>query len=522
MNQTQTQNAEYWESQFSLADSDLEQIYNHFLETEKPQSADELAALVIGYRLREAANELRRLMADRTIYQPKLSYSVGAELVFPSMKLAQGTVTSIRSGFNPEYGEFNVITVEIKGKLREFVADFNAEHVLNNENGGDLADQWEEEVTVVRRAHGAAVAMKLNEFLAEREDFVHVGDKWFVRSLLADINIGHLHLTEAILEVADGGPLTTTDILTQLELDPSIDAEVKEFSLAEQLRLDGRFDDVSPNGQHAWFLRRMEPEGVRTIPERLEYQTIYYDRALLTAQQVQLEQELDDEWSEIPAQKSAESVVLALSYPHRWAGSLPINSKTRALFHPVPSRRQRIRFIDSQTNDEVVGWVVADGRYVLGLGDWYKANSIPVGGFIYLQPGPRPDVIMLDFDRRRPQREWVRLAVVKDNKLHFDLMRRAVPCGYDDLLIVGTDVVTAIDAHARKVVTAQMSMTALLTEVFPSLATLTPQNTVHAKTLYSAVNMLRRVPPGPIFAELNRNPAFKAVGDHYWQYGTGN
>ena len=64
----------------------------------------------------------------------------------------------------------------------------------------------------------------------------------------------------------------------------------------------------------------------------------------------------------------------------------------------------------------------------------------------------------------------------------------------------------------------QMNLATLLSEVFPSLAGLTPQNTVHAKTLYSAVNMLRRVPPAPIFAELMRNPAFKAVGEHYWQY----
>jgi hypothetical protein len=67
----------------------------------------------------------------------------------------------------------------------------------------------------------------------------------------------------------------------------------------------------------------------------------------------------------------------------------------------------------------------------------------------------------------------------------------------------------------------QTTLASHLMEVFPSLAGLSPQNTVHAKTLYSAVNMLRRVPPGPIFAELMRNPAFKAVGDHYWQYESG-
>ena len=146
-----------------------------------------------------------------------------------------------------------------------------------------------------------------------------------------------------------------------------------------------------------------------------------------------------------------------------------------------------------------------------------RDNQIPVGGFLQVQPGPEPGTFLLGYDRRRPQREWVRLASVKDTRLQFELMRRSIPCGYDDLLIVGTDVVTAVDTHARRAAQLNLSVGALLTEVFPSLAGLTPQNTVHAKTLYSAVNMLRRVPPGPIFAELVRNPAFKPVGDHYWQ-----
>jgi hypothetical protein len=57
-----------------------------------------------------------------------------------------------------------------------------------------------------------------------------------------------------------------------------------------------------------------------------------------------------------------------------------------------------------------------------------------------------------------------------------------------------------------------------LAELFPELAKLTPQQTVHAKTLYSAINMLKRLPPGPVFAELVRNPAFQSVGDHYWRF----
>lgn len=518
MNQTQIQMAEYWESRFSLSDTDLEQIYNYLLDTEKPQTIDALADLVIKHRVREQANELRRVMAGRTVYQPQRAYEVGEELVFPALKLAQGKVIGVRSGYNPEYGEFSVITVEIKGKTREFAADFKPMHPLNLTDGAELTEQMAGDAEAIRQAHGGLVAAKIAESLVGREDFVTIGDQWFVKSLMADVNIGHLHLTEAILEVANGGPLTIDEILPQLELDPGIDPQVQAFSLTRHLLEDGRFDEVSPAGTSAWFLRRMEPEGVQTTPERLQYQPIPFDRALLTPQQVLLEQELDDEWSSLPPVENAGPVVFALSYPHRWAGTLPLNSKTRALFNPERSPRQRVILVDDETNAEIVGWVVAEGRYVLGLGDWYKENSIPVSGFIHLSPGPEKGVIMLGYERRRPQREWVRLAVVKDNRLQFELMRRAIPCGYDDLLIVGTDVVTAIDSHARRAASMQMTLAMYLTEVFPSLAGLSPQNTVHAKTLYSAVNMLRRVPPGPIFAELMRNPAFKPVGDHYWQY----
>lgn len=518
MNQTQIQTAEYWESKFSLSDSDLEQIYNYLLETEKPQTVAALADLVIKHRVREQANELRRVMSGRTVYQPQKSYTVGDELIFPALKLAQGKVTGIRSGYNPEYGEFKVIEVEVKGKSREFAADYQQDHILNVTNGAELTEQMAGDAEQIRQAFGRSVAAKIEESLAGREDFVNIGDQWFVKSLMADINIGHLHLTEAILEVENGGPLSVAEILPQLELDPGIDPRVQEFSLTANMLKDGRFDQVSPNDPPVWFLRRMEPEGVQSVPERLEYKPIPYDRALLTPQQLTLEQELDDEWSDLPADATNGPVVFALSYPHRWAGTVPLNSKTRALFNPERSPRQRVIFVDDQTNQEIAGWVVSEGRYVYGLANWYKENQIPVGGFIHLTPGPEPGVIMLGFDRRRPQREWVRLAVVKDNRIQFELIRRAIPCGYDDLLIVGTDVVTAIDAHARRAASMQMTLASLLSEVFPSLASLTPQNTVHAKTLYSAVNMLRRVPPGPIFAELIRNSAFKAVGDHYWQY----
>jgi hypothetical protein len=516
--QTKIQTAEYWESGFSLSDSDLEQIYNFLLENEIPQSATDLARVVIDYRIKQQTTELSRLMTDNTVYQPQKSYQIGEEVVFPALKMARGTVKSLRQGYNPEAGSFNVITVDIKGKSREFAADYELTHSLNSSNGGAVAEDLAGEQETIQTTFGPAVAAHIDKSLAQRDDFVKVIDHWFIKSLMVDVNIGHLHLAEAVLEVSEGGPLTTAEILPHLELDPDANPAIREFSLAYHMEEDGRFEQVSPTHTRTWYLVRMEPEGVRTIPERLEYTPVSYNRSLLTPQQIQLEQELDDEWSNLPPAVVTQPITLALSYPHRWAGTLPLNSKISTLFNLRRSPRQRIVLIDDETNVSFPGWVVAEGRYIYGLSDWYKENAIPVGGFLHFQTGPEPGTFLVGFDRRRAQREWVRLATVKDNRINFELLRRSIPCGYDDLLIVGTDVVTAIDAHARRATSNHMSIVAILAEIFPSLANLSPQNSVHAKTLYSAVNMLRRLPPGPIFAELVKQPAFTSVGDHYWQY----
>ena len=44
-----------------------------------------------------------------------------------------------------------------------------------------------------------------------------------------------------------------------------------------------------------------------------------------------------------------------------------------------------------------------------------------------------------------------------------------------------------------------------------------PQGHVHAQELYAAINLVRRVPPAPLFALLETNPAFKHVGDLHFR-----
>jgi hypothetical protein len=520
MIQSQTQNPEYWGNKFVLSDSDIEQIYNHFLEVEKPQTAADIAQVVIANRVTEERNKIARQLAGRMVYQPKGSYAVGDKLVFPAMGYVHGVVTAVREGYNPQLGTFSVITADVDHKSLEFAAQLDIEHPLNGDAALTAAMDTVD-LEELNQLYGTAVTQKVAQSLANNKNFVRISDEWFIKALMADVNIGHLHLSEAILEISEGGPLTVNEILPQLDMDPALDKSVLAFSLNYGLMGDDRFDEVAPKGEIAWFLRRMEPEAVQKTPERLLYSPIPYDKALLTPQLLHLERELDDEWSDlppVPAEIQAQTAVFTLLYPHRWAGTMPLSTRTKPFFPVSNSPRQRVVFIDEQTQEEIVGWVVQEHRYVYGLKEWYDSNGIPIGGFIHLKTGPEPGVIILGYDRRRAQREWVRLATAVDNRIKFDLMRRSVGCGFDDLMIVGTDVVTAIDALWRRAEAHQRSTASLAAEIFPELAEANPQNTVHAKTMYSAINMLRRIPPGPLFAELVRHPAFQPVGDHYWQF----
>lgn len=294
---------------------------------------------------------------------------------------------------------------------------------------------------------------------------------------------------------------------------------MQQFSLNYSLLHDGRYDEVAPPGQVAWFLRRMEPAAVRETPERLVYETISFDRALLGSRLLQMERELDDEWSDLTSAGQVQPVKLALIYPHRAAGTLPLSSRLRPLFPLGISERQLVTLIDDESGQELPCWVVSEGRYIFGLEAWYEENGVPVGGFINLTPTGDVGRVKLGVDRRpRERKEYIRLAYVEGKKLRFELDQRSIGCDYDELMILGTDQMAAVDVIFRQINNQRWSLSSILAAIMPDLSNEGTLNAVHAKTLYSAVNILMRVPPGVVFAELVRHPAFVSVGDQYWQF----
>jgi len=110
------------------------------------------------------------------------------------------------------------------------------------------------------------------------------------------------------------------------------------------------------------------------------------------------------------------------------------------------------------------------------------------------------------------------VATVVGGQLTFIMQMRAIGCEYDELMVLGEDDPAEIDSLWMRSEESGKSVSEVLRRVFPELAKLNPQGTVHAKTLYSAINVEKRCPPGPILAELASTACFLAVGDGYWVY----
>jgi hypothetical protein len=173
--------------------------------------------------------------------------------------------------------------------------------------------------------------------------------------------------------------------------------------------------------------------------------------------------------------------------------------------------------VDGQDDEEYTGWVVPSARYVFGLASFYRKHHLPIGAYVTVTPGKTPDRFRIDFTAYRARTEWIRLIQPKGDQIYFENSKRSIGADYDDLMIMGIDELEALDAVIQVVQQQRKSLTAIIRMVLPALGKLTPQGTAHVKTIYSAVNVLRRCPPGPIMATLEANPDFANVGGHYWK-----
>jgi len=509
-----TQDPAYWED-FHVTDEDLEHLGNVLVEGEVPLSLDELARALVAFRCQREENRIAQELSRGTLYLPRNSYQVGETVVFPALEYAVGTVTGIREGRNPEHGTFQVIQVEFpQGRKREFAAELEA-HPLNEAtqaptDGLLSAEELYDE-------YGAYVRAALGARLEADPAFIRLAGRWFLKDLLVEINEGHLNLAEAVLDMEGGGPLPTEHLISHLDLSKEVKPQLGIFSLNYALQEDERFDEVGPAGEVLWYLRRLEPPDVLNPPARLQPQVVEYDHRLLDETMLNLERELDDEWSDLVVLPEVkEPVIVVLTYPHRRSGTLPLSARLSKVFPTGRTHRIRFLFRDADTGDEMEGWVVRERRFVYGLGEWYERHEVPVGAYLEISRADEPGVILVRRRATRTRREWLRVATVVDGQLTFEMGRFPISCLVDERMVVVAEDFSSLDEVSRRARENRLSLRDVVAEIFPELAKLSPQGTVHASTLYSAVNVAVRTPPGPILTVLASDERYVSMGDNYW------
>ena len=456
-------------------------------------------------------------MAQGRIYRPGDSYTVGEKIIFPHLSNLLGEVIEVRPGHNPEYDAFSVIKVRMEsGTVREFTAELTHDHPLNQATYLPSKNVAPDEIF---DSHGAKIKTTLRSALEKNVQFLSVGDQWFLRDLVMEMPAGQLNIAEALLDMASGGPLRTQELLAEMEVPAEISEPLQLFSLEYALLHDRRFDEVGPAGYALWHLRQMEPKGVLEVPQPLRYMPIPYNRSLLDESMLALEAQIDDEWSDIRyAVSPADTVTVVLTYPHWRSGTLPLSPRVAQLF-PTARVTDRVRFtfMDGATKQTFPGWVVRSGRYVYGLAGWYEKHGASVGAYVDLARSDEPGVIEVHLRAARARRrEWLRTVTTESGQVLFEVTRIPVSCEFDELSAVAVPDPNAVDALAQQL--QRVSLEALLEQIFNGLAGLSLQRAVHAMTLYSVMNLLRRVPPAPMLAVLATSSRYVSLGDNYWAY----
>ncbi|MGJ3238892.1 MAG: hypothetical protein ACFE0Q_09335 [Anaerolineae bacterium] len=514
--------ANRWARNLTVTNKDVEMLLNTLLEQETPMTTRQLSKLLVEKQLDEEQAKIEKQYQDTKVYNPAESYVVGDRLVFTKMELATGTVAEVREGNNSDYGEFAVIAVEfdddgrnLPDRYREFASTFQHDHVLSQDSDGNpLLSQTRMDPDELLEVEDNHVMRVVHEALRENPSLKRVAGYWFPEELTMETDIGMLHLAEAVLDINGGGPMRTEDIINDIGGIGDAPLKLQIFSLNLALNDDDRFDEVGPAGEVLWYLKRMEPEAVRDVPELLAYTPIEYDDELLSDEMFDLETELDDEYTEIEFEGRLPHATTTIIYPHRRAGTLPLNAKNLAIFPLGRAPRIHVELVDKEDDEKFSGWVVHEHRYVYGLMDYYTKHRLPVGAYLTVEPGEEEGQILVSHEGYKPRTEYIRILSPNGNQIQFENKKRQIGAEYDDLVIIGVDDLAGVDELARK--NGKKPLATIIREMLQALSVLSPQGTVHATTLYSAVNVMRRCAPGPIFATLSANPDFEDVGDHYW------
>ncbi len=520
----QTQTETFWRDDYEVSQGDLDLIAGLILEAGRPQPTSSLASAIIRRRFQREKDAASQLVKTGQVYQPKESYEVGQTLVFTARDLATGRVLDVRPGHNPKYGAFEVIRVAFDDDESEFAASLQEPRLPLNRPADELLGTSDDSVSEsdLLEAYSGYVERRVDAKLEQSVDFVQFDGTWFLRELLPDMHIGYLNLAEAMIYEA-GHPLAAQEMLKDLDLDVRGSREAELFALNRALGGDERFDNVGTTEKPIWYLRALEPDAAFVRPAVLRPAFRAQGEEYLGLTMLDYVEEIGDELDDINDESPSEiaSFPFQLSFPHLYAGTIPLLHGLRNMLPDDGRSRFPITMVDSRNDERFDVWVVLEERYVAGFDDWYKATGMCVGGEIELIPTEEPLTFTLSIaplPARSRKTDWTRTATVVDGDLVLQVTRSSLDVRCDRNMVIDVPDREAIADLMARAEEGRFSLSTITSSVFDELAKLSNRGLVHAKSLYSAVNLVRRMGAVPLFAELTRRACFDPVGDGYWAF----
>jgi hypothetical protein len=424
----------------------------------------------------------------------------------------------VRPGVNPDFPELEVITVEFAPETTLEFASNLAEHPLNHyQPHEDLVEAFDKDWVVAH--YGKALGEKLAQVAKNNEELINIGGNYFPRALLVDIGVGYLNLAEAVLEMSEGGPLATSELIKQIELPTDTNSKLTEFSMNYALQEDSRFDEVGPAGKTLWFLKRLEPDEVQNEPFTLKYTDSPVVLPDNLKEYLDFGPEFCDELEPENQCDAVDEVVVSLTYSHWRAGTLPLTARIQKLF-PTAYETPHIKFTfkDGNSGNLFNGWVVRPAHYIFGLKEWYASEGFIPGSQLYITRGSQPGEVLIRANKKHNSKEWIRTFLVgADGNYVFALLKQQVTCSFDERMAIVIPDVKAVDAIWEKYAKTKPQLEKLTLVMMRELAKLNPQGHVHAQELYAAINVVKRCPPSPIIELLFTRPWAVQMGDLYFR-----
>ncbi len=506
----------------NIDDEDLELIYNRLLEKETPMTPLQLAEDLIESRIKayKKSNSEEAKKKDN-YYRPMNHYEVGNMIEFPLSNGEKGTVESVREGVNPAAGAFSVITVKMEsGAEKEFAADLPS-HKLNTYDY-DNPDQNLMNPKYVFRKFGRQIGKKIAVVLSANDDLVRIGSFWFPQALLTEVNPGYLNLAEAVLEMEEGRPLTTEEILEQIDYPSDSNSELTVFSFNYAMQNDPRFAEVGPSWIILWTLKEMQPEDVRRVPMTLKFNKDLpvFDRIVLDQDlPVDLMQDELDEEQLIEPVESVDSFRVCISYPHWKAGTVPLIGALQSIF-PTANETDNVLFTfrDRKSGETFPGWVILSKNYVCGLKQWYRTNGIIPGSIFKINKTEEPGTVELELIPPRVSKDWIRSFTV-DPKNHFSFItsQHKVSTEFDERMAIYVENSPQLDTFWESNNRNEVNLDKQIELVIRELAKDNPQGIIHFHEIYAGINMLRRIPPRILYAILLQQDSITQIDRMYFK-----